>query len=364
MKKIVFWEPSLSPHKIDLVNQVRKMRPDYEVLYVSAKGISEDRRKLGWSESGYESCLVSPNEEWIKNTFLLNSKDTFHIFSGLKGGKTFKYALKILKKYNANFYILSEPRASEGLKGSLRFLDSTIFEIWYKKNVSSIFAIGVNGPKWFSKVGYDEKKIKLFAYFINNDVFKKLEIRKNNKVKVGFIGRTVKEKGIFDFINLSKLMPDLEFQVIGSSNNLNEIIDNNKNEKNLNILGSVNIAKIPEFLHSLDIVVLPSHTTDDGWGMVISEALMSGCYVITTDKVGSSVLIFRDEIGAVTTIERPDQIQSAIKNAIDNDYLNLSYKMRRKRWALKNLGADNGARYLLNVLENNISELCFFDDDF
>lgn len=363
IEKIIFWEPSLSPHKIDLINQIRKMRPAYEVIYVSAKGISEDRKKLGWSESGYESCLIKPTNEWIEDIFSSNPRDTIHIFSGMKGGETFKYALKMLKKYNANFYILSEPRASEGIKGSLRFLDSIIFESWFRKNVLSVFAIGANGPAWFKRVGYDSKKVKLFGYFVDNNIFQELGFKNNKKLQVGFIGRTVKEKGVFDFINVAKIMPELEFKVIGTSHNIHEIIKNNKNINNLTILGAVNISKIPEILHNLDILILPSHTTDDGWGMVISESLMSGCYVITTDKVGASVLIFRDEIGAITSIQCPNQIKLAIKNAIDKDYFNISYRIRRKEWALKNLGADNGARYLLDVLEKN-SDHCFFDDNF
>lgn len=361
--RIVFWEPSLSPHKIDLINEIKRIRPHYEVLYISAKGISEERKKLGWNESGYESCIVNPSPAWIENAFSLNAKETIHIFSGFKGGYTFKYALKMLKKYNRKFFILSEPRASEGFKGFLRFLDSLIFENWYKNHVSSVFAIGINGPLWFEKIGYNINKLKLFGYFVDNYRFKTIDYHASDKIKIGFLGRTVEEKGIFDFINVANLMPNLNFNVIGTSNNLENLIESNKNLKNLNFFGSVNIVEIPNILHGLDIVILPSHTTDDGWGMIISEALMSGCYVITTDKVGSSVLIFRNEIGVVTSIKNPHQMKSAIQSAIDHHFLSLPYREKRKTWALRNLGADNGAKYLLDVIENNV-EYTFFDKNF
>ena len=163
--RIVFWEPSLSPHKIDLINEIKRIRPHYEVLYISANGISEERKKLGWTESGYEDCLVQPSFSTIEKLFSSNTHNTIHIFSGFKGGKTFQHALKMLKKYQAKFYILSEPRANEGVKGFLRYLDSIFFELWYKNNVRGVFAIGANGPIWFKKVGYKNYKLRLFAYF-------------------------------------------------------------------------------------------------------------------------------------------------------------------------------------------------------
>lgn len=361
--RIFFWEPSLSPHKIDLINQVKNLRPMYEVVYISAKGISDERKKLGWNELGYESCIVNPTPAWIESVFSKNDKETIHIFSGFKGGDTFKHALKMLKKYNRKFFILSEPRASEGFKGFLRFLDSLIFENWYKKHVSSIFAIGVNGPPWFEKTGYSTNKLKLFGYFIDNQAFKDIDTHVDNEIKIGFLGRTVEEKGIFDFISVSKLIPNLNFNVIGTSNILENLIESNKKIKNLKFWGSVNILEIPNILHDLDIVILPSHTSDDGWGMIISEALMAGCYVITTDKVGSSVLIFRNEIGAVISIQNPYQMKSAIDFAIDQNFLSLAYRKKRKTWALRNLGADNGAKYLLDVIEKNV-EYKFFDNNF
>lgn len=361
--RIVFWEPSLSPHKIDLINEIKRIRPHYEVLYISANGISEERKKLGWTESGYEDCLVQPSFDTIEKLFSSNTPNTIHIFSGFKGGKTFQHALKMLKKYQAKFYILSEPRANEGVKGFLRYLDSIFFELWYKNNVRGVFAIGANGPIWFKKVGYKNYKLRLFAYFIDNKKFKNIERKQTDNITVGFIGRTVASKGILDFIETAKMMPEVNFKIVGASHILHELIDSSNSFNNIDFLGSIDMADIPDIMNEFDIIVSPSTTTDDGWGMVVSEALMAGCYIVTTNKVGSSILIFRDEIGEIVPIKDPYNIRNAIQQAIDNNFLNINYRKKRKDWALRNLGADNGAQYLIDVIERNRSD-CFFDKIF
>jgi len=361
-KRIIFWEPTLSPHKIDLINQLKKIKPSYDILYISAKGISEERKKLGWSEVGYEDCLVKPDFNIIEGYFSSANFETVHIFSGFKGGKTFKYALKMLKKYKPIFYILSEPRANEGVKGFLRYLDSIFFEVWYKNNVKGVFAIGANGPAWFNKVGYNKKKVRLFAYFINNNIFENLKIKSKDNINIGFIGRTVPSKGILDFIETAKLMPEINFKIIGGSDNLQDLVAKYNTLDNLCFLGSTNIKEIPEIINELDILVSPS-TSDDGWGMVVSESLMTGCYIITTNKVGSSTLIFSDEIGRIVPVKDPSSIRISIQEAIDKNYLDIGYREKRKKWALRNLGADNGAKYLLDVIENNV-EYTFFDKNF
>lgn len=364
VSKIIFWEPSLSPHKIDLINSIGLIHSDIEAVYLSENCVSEERKKLGWTEKGYENCIVHPSVEQINYLMQSDIASTFHIFSGIKGGDMFENALSIAKNNNKiKFAIMSEPRASEGVKGFLRYLHSWFFEGWLRKQSQFIFGIGANGPKWFKSVGYSSKKIRTFAYFISNEKYKSLPVSNNENPVVGYIGRLTKEKGFYDVIMSSKNLNKLQFLFIGTGEGSSYIKSIEAENKNITYKGLVNISDIPYEMSSLDILVLPSQIKD-GWGMVVSEALMAGCYVITTNKVGSSILIFCDEIGAKVDVCSPEQISEAIQNAIQKGFISAEMKSRRKQWALRNLSAENGANFLLDTILNRSQNFYFFDKDF
>lgn len=363
IRRIVFWEPSLSPHKIDLFRAIKQVDPSIDVLYLSAKGISDERKKLGWAEQGFDDCIVNPSIDFIEKILSEDISTTFHIFSGLKGGAMFKHALSLVKKNKVQFALLSEPRANEGLKGFLRYLHSWCSEIWIRKQISYIFAIGANGPIWFSRVGYSQDKIKPFAYFISTQNYENLPIKNIGNCVVGFVGRLEKSKGFYDVLASSKLVPKSQFKIIGAGAGHDYIIHNLTNYPNINYKGVVNGANIPNEMSTLDIVVQPS-TTDDGWCMVLSEALMAGCYVITTSKVGASLLFFCSEIGTVVDVESPQQIAHAIQNAQSQGFLTIEMKQRRKEWALRNLSTVNVAKFLVNTLRGESQSALFFDKHF
>ncbi|MDP1045310.1 glycosyltransferase, partial [Klebsiella pneumoniae] len=51
------------------------------------------------------------------------------------------------------------------------------------------------------------------------------------------------------------------------------------------------------FFRQVDVLVLASTTADDGWGVVVSEALMCGVAVVATATVGASVVLERSLFG-------------------------------------------------------------------
>ncbi|MCF3128333.1 glycosyltransferase [Acinetobacter soli] len=364
--RIVFWEPSLSPHKIDLINSLKSINENIEVIYLAANGISDERKALGWSEKGFEDCIVNPNEAIIYKLLTEDSENTMHIFSGIKGGEMYDIALPILKRKKINFCILSEPRANEGVKGFLRYLDSFFFENWIRKKVCHVFAIGANGPKWYESVCYPENKISYYAYFISEKYYSELPIIENSVLNIGFVGRLIEEKGFFDFINSSLYLNEQNYNytVIGSGYGGKYLNDNISKYSNINYLGAIEMSFIPKEISKLDILVLPSHTTDDGWGMVISEALMAGCYVITTKKVGASLLMFAPEIGQIVDIKAPKAIADAIDLARKNNFLSLEMKQKRKKWALENLSSNKGASFLYDKINGKKTEKIFFSKFF
>lgn len=69
LRRLVIWEPSLSPHKADFFTALARLNPQLELICCADKELSESRRALGWSVPdpiGY-TTLVAPNLQTIES---------------------------------------------------------------------------------------------------------------------------------------------------------------------------------------------------------------------------------------------------------------------------------------------------------
>ena len=205
LNRIIFWEPCLSPHKLDLIFQLKSLMSEVEVIICSDQGLPKEREELGWSipQETNIKTIVSPTKEAIISLAQKNIDTTVHIFSGVRGCFNLKIGLNELININGSFGILSEPRVKEGFLGLLRYVHSYFSEIRVRDKAQFILAIGKHGPSWFKSVGYIEKKIFPFAYFINppkSSYYDKKLLNPPGKINICFIGRLTKEKGVLDLV--------------------------------------------------------------------------------------------------------------------------------------------------------------------
>jgi glycosyltransferase involved in cell wall biosynthesis len=363
LNRIIFWEPCLSPHKIDLICQLNKLMTEAEIMICSDQGLPKVREDLGWSiphETDIKT-IVSPSKEIIKELTQKKIHSTVHIFSGTRNHLNLKVGLKELIDIGGSFGIMSEPRVKEGLAGLVRYAHSFISESRMRDKVKFILAIGKHGPPWFKSIGYAEKKIFPFAYFIDpseSSNYEKKLFNSSAKINICFIGRLIKQKGLLDLVRALRLMPNKVTLTIVGSGSLEKLIISlcNKYSIQTNHLGVVPNGKINAILSEMDILVLPSITTDDGWGVVVSEALMMGVAVIVSDKVGSSVVFNETIFGIVFESRNYIALRDAIIKIYDEGLLLESSRKRRMYLARAKLSAKSGAEYLSNILTNVFSD--------
>ena len=80
--RIIFWEPCLSPHKLDLICQLKDLMIEVEIIICSDQGLLKEREELGWSipqESDIKT-IVSPTKEVIIGLAHKNIDTTVHLF--------------------------------------------------------------------------------------------------------------------------------------------------------------------------------------------------------------------------------------------------------------------------------------------
>lgn len=350
-KKIFFWEPSVSPHKTDLLDAMVSIFPDSRIVCVADHDISPDRIKLGWNVSKklceYE-FIISPDDEYIESCF--KSDDSFHFFSGIRHHKNILTALKFLKKYDRKFAIISEPRVKEGVLGVARYLDSIFTEKWIRRKVSFVLAIGRNGPPWFESVGYNGEKIFPFAYFVNGS--KGGFLKTTDKKVIGFVGRIVKEKGILDLAAAMKSLMDFRLDIIGDGNLASKVRTSLcRYNINHNFYGVKCIGDVQKCMQSFDILILPSTTTDDGWGVVTNEALFSGSAVIASTCAGSSILLKNNYLGRTINRNSPEEIVLAVRSIESSGGFSDEFRNNRRIFAEKYLSGISGALYIHSIFD-------------
>ncbi len=364
-RRIIFWEPCVSPHKSDFIQVIARLLPTVELICCADSDLPANRKALGWlspnSTNAGIKTLIAPSAEQIQQLVYHAHQNTFHVFSGTRHCLTLIDGLRAVKTSKARFAILSEPRVREGWKGQLRFLQSWLTEGWLRQNCAFVLAIGRNGPPWFQSVGYAAQKIFPFAYFVEppqrpDALPRHADEPSQSSIQVGYVGRLVRMKGIFDLVQAMSLLdrkarltlvgggPDEEaLRAMCAQNRVDAVFR-----------GVLPMPSIGEAMARLDVLVLASTSKDDGWGVVVSEALMSGTAVIATPCVGASLVLDDPRFGVVVSPHDPVAIATAIRTLQDAGAFALPNRLARQALARSRLSAEAGARYFVAILQHRL----------
>ncbi|QQR40379.1 glycosyltransferase family 4 protein [Devosia rhizoryzae] len=347
------WQPELSPHLLPLYRALRNRREVQSATFIYDRKLDVAREKLGWSvELEPQDRLVHPRSESQVEELVAGSRaDSVHIFGGMHWVPSIVHGLRMCIKHKRRFGLMHEPRVLEGWKGKLRLAHSWASEGDLRKHAGFVLAVGRHGPGWFWLTGFRRDRIFDFAYFLPAPVAQR---RSRAAVpQIGFVGRLEREKGFHLFLSATEHMKTVADVHVFGAGTLAALA-----RQRLNGLGEwghfhgpVPMREVAGWLEELDVLVLPSITTNDGWGAVISEALMAGTAVVCSDRVGASMCIAEPGLGEVVRGMSPQGLAAAIDKVLSSD-LGEASRQRRRDWALPRLSQEGGADYLLRILDH------------
>ena len=143
-------------------------------------------------------------------------------------------------------------------------------------------------------------------------------IENNEKIKILFAGRLIKDKGILLLINafeeLVKKYRNVELLIAGDGP-LKETMSSNKN---INYLGNLSHEDIMKLYSKVDIFVNPSYS--EGLPTSILEAGLMKCSIIAT-PVGGTVEIIEDSVSGLFCDTTVDSIKQKLEVLINNEDL-------------------------------------------
>lgn len=354
---IYFWTPEISPHLLPLFYALKKSGRVSNIKYIAQSQLSAERKKLGWSIDDVEEIdfIVGPTRYQVHEIVEKSSDNSIHIFAGIRWFPCIIYGLEAVQIAGRRFGVLSEPRVLEGLKGALRLLQSWATEGNIRRRCDFILAIGAYGPDWFRIAGYPQNKIFPFAYFLTN-YHKGATSRTHENLNVpvvAYLGRLERQKGFELFLSgISNFKKRILVKIAGSGSGEYLALNAQLRSNNLEFFGPISMSRVPEFLSGVDILVLPSLTKDDGWGAVVSEALMAGVAVIVSYRVGASMCVDDTRRGTVLRSLDAKTLSQAIVDIIERGIISSELREYRALWASSRLDSEAGAKYMLSIFDH------------
>jgi glycosyltransferase involved in cell wall biosynthesis len=260
---------------------------------------------------------------------------------------TFKKAknyniIKILERGSSHIQFQSEILSEEYKKFNLEY------KVDYKsiKNELDEYLLAdyISVPSQFAKQtfldkGFKEEKIILTPYGVNQNEFFPKE-KKDTVFRFITVGTSSIRKGTlytlqaFDELNL----PNAELIIVGAiSSEILPLIKKYKENKRIKFFGHVTQNKLVDFYNISDVFVISS--IEDGFAMVIVQALTCGLPVICTKNSGGSELIVNDYNGYVIPIREVSLLKNYM-NQLYRDSQNL-LSLKKNLIRSKNLSWNN-----------------------
>lgn len=190
-----------------------------------------------------------------------------------------------------------------------------------KKYVKDYYGVSKKCNEWLKHFKIDAKGV--FYNSVDTSEIEKYDkyINKSEEnIVITYTGRMIEEKGVLKLIdafkNLDAKYKNLELNLAGEGPILEKIKEENKDVKNINILGKVSHDEVLKLLGKTSIFVNPSYFAE-GLPTTILEAGMMECAVVATPMGGTAEIISSNDIGYISGF-KTEEIQEKIEKLIKN----------------------------------------------
>ncbi|HAY13065.1 MAG TPA: hypothetical protein DCY02_01185 [Armatimonadetes bacterium] len=131
----------------------------------------------------------------------------------------------------------------------------------------------------------------------------------DSEFRIAFAGQISYRKGIPHLLKaFDKLdVPGKQLHMVGSvRKDIRPLISQYEGRSDVHIRGKLNVSELRQLFSSSHLLVLPS--VEDGFGMVLAEAMACGCPVLATTNTGAFDLIDEGQEGFLVPIRDPDSL--------------------------------------------------------
>lgn len=220
-------------------------------------------------------------------------------------------------------------------------------------------------------------KIQVIPMGINPEKFQATEfidIKKKFQTRhlILSVGRLIDLKGTINLINampdILRQFPDTILLIIGAGPEKETLVNRTHEigfESRIQFLGMMEIDELPSYYHAADVFVLPSINKSgktEALGVVLLEAMASGCPVIGSNVGGIPDIIIDGETGFLVPEQRPDILAEKIVRLFSDDGLREQFHQNglirvREKFSWEKISKDFADVYMQVLEERTIKEL-------
>lgn len=350
---IWFWQTVVSPHIAGLVAQL--IQQGCDVTYVAANAVSEERLRQGWIQPdlGGARLEIINAKERVRELIGQAPLGSIHICQGIRGNGRIGEAVRQLMAHGHRLWFLMETVEDAGWRGRIKRLAYSGLFLKWSRRAEGFLAIGHRTADWIIAQGAPREKVFPFAYFLADvPVVSKAKGARKKRFRFVFVGRFIPLKRLDLLVTALATMrrTDVELAVIGTG----PLEEEWRAKAEASLPGSVIwIGRLPvtEVLKEIavaDCLVLPSW--HDGWGAVVSEALLTGTPVVCSSTCGSAGVVLASGSGGVFESGQIDQLVVELAKALAGGIVSDGNRAKLAAWA-RSLGGAAGAKYLREIFD-------------
>lgn len=325
-----------------------------QVKYVVERDLSEDRKRLGWSVPSLEGVQLRfvRHRRDVEECVAAAARDSVHLCQGLRANGLVSYAQRQLARRRYRQWVMMETVDDRGWRGLLkRRIYGRLFKR-HSRHIQGVLATGHHTSDWVVARGVPATRVFPFAYFLEDRPAAPIESLSSKKpFCFAFVGRFIHLKRLPMLVNALAALDDrtAELVVVGTGP-LEQAWRSDAEQRlpgRIHWMGRQPSSKVLDVLKEVDCLVLPSQ--HDGWGAVVSEALMSGTPAICSDSCGAATAVLASGVGGVFESDSTADLTGLLADAIVAGKSSVRERSRVSQWSTA-LGAAAGARYLLAIL--------------
>lgn len=360
--ELVFWQRIVSIHQAPLIVALAEV-PGVKVTYVAEETTSESRRALGWvtPSLGAADFIRAESKQAVAGIVAQFPDRAIHLCQGIRDNGLVGVAQRHLQRRKARVVILSETVDDDGGVGVVKRLIYRLSILSAARWVDCILAIGESTPNWYMERRFPRARVFPFCYFLDasDPVNLSCAVESNaDYFHIAFIGNIIKRKRLDLLIEaLQRLPRDLNFKltIVGTGPLEQELrrVSVDRLDGKVIWKGMLSSDEVPLFLAKVDCLVLPSR--HDGWGAVVSEALLVGTPVICSDRCGAAVAVRQSRAGGVFRSGDREGLMESLLGVMSRGLGRTAERFHLAAWAKKSLSGPAGARYLIEILRHRFA---------
>ena len=363
--KITFYSNFLTHHQLPFCLEMYK-KYDKDFKFVSMEKINQERISLGYKDMDNDYPFVlkayESKEKYNEATKLAVDSDIViagstptddYIKERLKQDKiTFRYYARIF--YNGVLSIFDFENSKKVYDRHLK----------YKKNKNLyLLCASSYGPNDFNELGMYKNKCFKWGYFPETKIYNVedlLKQKENEKIEIIWVGRFIKEKHPEYVVKLAQKLKEknynFEIKMIGNG----ELLEKTKSQiekynltNQIKLVGAVKSDKVRSYMEKANIFICTSDK-NERWGVVLNEAMNSGCAVIAYKGIGGVPFLIKNNENGLAYTSLDDFYKKTMKvmddKALREKLSKNAYKTISEVWTAK-VAVQNFEKLVKSIID-------------